>query len=75
MTWETLSALIIIIGCLITLGGVLGKLVRVLTRLDDTLQHQQTELDRQRDDNRESHKRIYTKIEDHEHRIGELERH
>lgn len=74
MTWEILSALIIIVGCLITLGGVLVKLVRVLTRLDDTMRQLRGDLDRQREDNRESHKRIYTKLEDHEHRISELER-
>ena len=74
MTWEILSALIIIVGCLITLGGVLGKLVRTLTRLDDTMAQLRVDLNRQHDENKESHKRIYDKLDDHEHRIGELER-
>lgn len=74
MTWEILSALIIIVGCLITLGGVLVKLVRTLTRLDDTMAQLRVNLNRQHDENKESHKRIYDKLDDHEHRIGELER-
>ena len=74
MKWEILSALIIIVGCLITLGGVLVKLVRTLTRLDDTMAQLRVDLNRQHDENKESHKRIYDKLDDHEHRIGELER-
>ena len=74
MTWDILSALIIIVGCLITLGGVLVKLVRTLTRLDDTMAQLRVDLNRQHDENKESHKRIYDKLDDHEHRIGELER-
>lgn len=74
MTWEILSALIIIVGCLVTLGGVLVKLVRTLTRLDDTIAQLRVDLNRQHDENKESHKRIYDKLDDHEHRIGELER-
>lgn len=74
MTWEILSALIIIVGCLITLGGVLVKLVWTLTRLDDTMAQLRVDLNRQHDENKESHKRIYDKLDDHEHRIGELER-
>ena len=74
MTWEILSALIVIVGTLISLGTVLAKLIRVLTRLDDTMKQLRGDLDRQRDENKESHKRIYDKLDDHEHRIIELEK-
>ncbi len=74
MTWEILSALIVIVGCLITLGGVLVKLVRTLTRLDDTMRQLRGDLDRQHDENKESHRRIYDRLDDHEHRIVELEK-
>lgn len=74
MTWEILSALIVVVGMLISLGAVLAKLIRVLTRLDDTVKQLRADLDRQHDENKESHKRIYDKLDDHEHRIGELER-
>ena len=74
MTWEILSALIIIVGCLITLGDVLVKLVRTLTRLDDTMAQLRVDLNRQHDENKESHKRIYDRLDNHEQRICELER-
>lgn len=74
MTWEILSALIIIVGCLVTLGGVLVKLVRTLTRLDDTMAQLRVDLNRQHDENKESHRRIYDRLDDHEQRIVELER-
>ena len=74
MTWEILSALIMIVGTLISLGTVLAKLIRVLTRLDDTVKQLRADLDRQREENRESHKRIYDRLDDHESRIVELER-
>ena len=74
MTWEILSALIVVVGTLISLGTVLAKLIRVLTRLDDTMKQLRADLDRQREDNRESHKRIYDRLDDHESRIVELER-
>ena len=74
MTWEILAALIVVVGTLISLGTVLAKLIRVLTRLDDTVKQLRADLDRQREENRESHKRIYDRLDDHESRIVELER-
>ena len=74
MTWGMLSALIVIVGTLVSLGTVLAKLIRVLTRLDDTVKQLRADLDRQREENRESHKRIYDRLDDHESRIVELER-
>ena len=74
MTWEILSALIVVVGTLVSLGTVLAKLIRVLTRLDDTVKQLRADLDRQREENRESHKRIYDRLDDHESRIVELER-
>lgn len=74
MSWEIMSALIVIVGTLVSLGTVLAKLIRVLTRLDDTVKQLRADLDRQREENRESHKRIYDRLDDHEQRIVELER-
>lgn len=74
MTWEMLSALIVIVGTLVSLGTVLAKLIRVLTQLDDTVKQLRADLDRQREENRESRKRIYDRLDDHESRIVELER-
>lgn len=85
MTWEILAALITIVGCLVTLGTVLvkvtNKLTQTLTGLDDTLKHLQRELNDFKSANKESHSRIYSRLdehdktlEDHETRIHDLER-
>lgn len=74
VTWEILAALITIVGSMTALGGVLAKLVRTLTKLDDTLIRLKEDVDKLRDGNHESHKRIYEKLDLCEERIGELER-
>lgn len=85
MTWEILAALIAIVGCLVTLGTVLvkvtNKLTQTLTALDDTINNLQKELSEFKTNNRESHGRIYgkldehdKKLDDHETRIHDLER-
>ena len=74
MTWEILAALITIVGSLTALGSVLAKLVRTLTKLDQTLKRLKEDVDNLRDCNRESHKRIYEKLDLCEERISELER-
>ena len=74
MTWEILAALITIVGSLVALGTVLAKLVRTLTKLDDTLISLKSDVDRLRESNHESHKRIYEKLDGCSVRITELER-
>ena len=74
MSWEILAGLITIVGSLIGLGTVLAKLIGVLTRLDDTVKQLRSDLDRQREDNKESHKRLFERIDDHETRINDHER-
>ena len=74
MTWEILAALITIVGSMTALGSVLAKLVRTLTKLDDTLVRLKDDVDKLRDGNRESHKRIYEKLDVCEERISGLER-
>lgn len=84
MTWEILAALITIVGCLVTLGTVLvkvtNKLTQTLTALDDTINNLQKELGEFKTHNKESHLRIYDRLEvhdeklsDHETRIHDLE--
>ncbi|MEG1990686.1 MAG: hypothetical protein RR351_01245 [Christensenella sp.] len=81
MTWEILAALIVIVGCLITLGTVLARLVRTLTVLDCTLKSMQTSHENSEKRNSESHERIFIRldksdktIENHEYRIETLEK-
>lgn len=68
MTWETMAALITIVGSLITLGGVLTKLVNTLTKLDATINYLKNDVDRLREGNHESHRRIYARLDELEHR-------
>lgn len=37
MTWEIIAGLIVIVGCLVSLGTVLAKLVAVMTRLKQSI--------------------------------------
>lgn len=73
MTWEIVAGLIALIGCAISLGGVLAKLVRTLTRLDVTL----TALDKTVGDDRRinnaEHTEFRGKLNNHEGRISKLE--
>ena len=73
MTWDILAALITIVGSLIGLGTVLAKLIKTLTKLDITLTQLQRELNEFKTDNKESHSRIWDKLDDHDERIHNLE--
>lgn len=85
MTWEILAALITILGSLVTLGTIVvkvtNKLTQQLTALDDTLKNLKAALDEFKATNKESHSRIYGRLDehdeqlkDHETRIHDLER-
>lgn len=73
MTWEIIASLIVIVGCLVSLGTVLARLVGTLTRLDVTLAALDKAVREDRDSNTKTHERIYTRLDDHETRIGVLE--
>ncbi len=74
MTWEMIAALISIVGSLIALGKVLAKLIGTLTKLDDTLIALKADFDRLRDGNKEAHRTIFSKLDEHSSRLTELER-
>ena len=73
MTWEILVALITIVGSLVGLGTVLAKLIKTLTKLDITLAQLQRELNEFKVENKESHGRIWDKLDNHDERIHNLE--
>lgn len=73
MTWDIITGLITMIGCLIALGTLLAKLISILTKLDNTLTQLQRELGEFKADNKESHKRIWGKLDNHDVRIQKLE--
>ena len=73
MTWEIVVGLIALIGCAISLGGVLAKLVKTLTRLDVTLTALDKSVGEDRRINNEQHAEFESKLENHEGRITKLE--
>jgi len=73
MTWEIVVGLIALIGCAISLGGVLAKLVRALTRLELTISTLETTLAELKSGNDAAHREIWDEIEEHDERITKLE--
>lgn len=73
MTWEIVVGLIALIGCAISLGGVLAKLVKTLTRLDVTLTALDKSVGEDRRVNSEEHADMRNKLENHEGRITKIE--
>lgn len=69
MTWEILAALITICGFLITLCTLVYKFSKALTALETAV----TVLKEDKTDNKDEHKKMRGKLEDHETRIGKLE--
>lgn len=73
MTWEIVVGLIALIGCAISLGGVLAKLVRALTRLEVTISTLETTLAELKSGNDAAHREIWDELEEHDERITKLE--
>lgn len=69
MTWEIFLGIVALVGFLISIGGIIYKLSKVLTSLDITVKGLSETLKDSKTDRKEIHK----KIDDHEQRIGKLE--
>lgn len=69
MTWEIFLGIVALVGFLISIGGIIYKLSKVLTSLDITVKGLSETLKDSKSDRKEIHK----KIDDHETRIGILE--
>jgi hypothetical protein len=62
-----------IVGAIITVGGaVLGVLMSHGSKLATIIQ-QLVNLEARADENRDDHGRLWSKVDDHEHRITQLE--
>lgn len=73
MTWEIVAGLIALCGTAISLGGVLAKLIRTLTRLDVTLASLERLVNEDRRINTAEHADIRSRLDNHEGRITKLE--
>ena len=73
MTWEIVVGIIALIGVFSTVATWSSKLSRTLASLETTLNALRDTLEELKENNRESHKDIYHKIDDHEHRLTRIE--
>ncbi|HHW25578.1 MAG TPA: hypothetical protein PK778_09050 [Bacillota bacterium] len=73
MTWEIVAGLLTLCGTMVTLGTVLAKLVKTLTRLDVTLAALERAVGEDRRKNGAEHAEMRAKLESHEGRITRLE--
>ena len=73
MTWEIVAGIIALIGVFGTVAGWSGKLSKTLASLEATLQALRKTLDELKENNKQSHKDIYNRLDDQESRISRLE--
>jgi septal ring factor EnvC (AmiA/AmiB activator) len=69
MTWEIFLGIVALAGFLISIGGIIFKLSRVLTSLEATVKSLKEMLDDSKDDRQGMHK----KLDNHETRLVKLE--
>lgn len=72
MSWEIVTGIIALIGVFGTVATWSSKLSRTLTSLETTLNALRNTLEELKENNRESHKEIYHRLDDHEHWITRL---
>ena len=70
MTWDILFALITIATVLVTLGGVLARLMRTLTKLECAIDGLRGVIEDMKEKSAQTHKRIFSKLEAHENLIA-----
>lgn len=73
MTWEIVVGIIALVGFLITIGTMVGKLVQTLTRLDITLKTVVAEDKANAEKSKADRREIHRQLDDHELRIHDLE--
>ena len=73
MSWEIVTGIIALVGVFGTVATWSSKLSRTLSSLEATLKALQGTLKELKDNNHESHKEFYKKIDNHEGRISRLE--
>ena len=73
MTWEIVAGIIALIGVFGTVATWASKLSRTLANLESTLKALDNTLQELKDNNHESHKEFYKRLNDHDCRIAQLE--
>lgn len=73
MSWEIVAGIIALVGFVGTIATWSGKLSRTLASLETTLNALRATLEELKQDNRESHKEFYRRLDDHNDRLLRLE--
>lgn len=74
MSWEIVVGIIALIGVFSTIATWASKLSRSLSSLETTLKGLNETLQELKDNNHESHKEFYKRLNEHDCRIAKLER-
>lgn len=72
MSWEIVAGIIALVGFVGTIATWSGKLSRTLASLETTLNALRNTLEELKENNRESHKEIYRRLDEHEHWITRI---
>lgn len=73
MSWEIVTGIIALIGIFGTVATWSAKLSRTLASLQATLEALRATLKELKDNNHESHKEFYKRLDDHDDRLTRLE--
>ena len=73
MTWEIVTGLIVLVGFIISIGTIVYKLSRILTKLESAVDGLRYALTKFSENNASEHTRIFEFIESHEKRLTILE--
>ena len=72
MSWEIVAGIIALGGFILTITQYSGKLTRTLASLEATLKALQGTLQELKENNQESHREFYRRLDEHEHWITRL---
>lgn len=74
MEWNVVTVLVVLAGLFVTVGRPVVELNRSITRLTTMLDHVTQRLDRLETDNRQTHTRLWQRLDEHDGRLHKLEK-
>lgn len=74
MEWSVVTVLVALAGLFVTVGRPVVELNRSITRLTTMLESMTQRLDRLESDNRQTHTRLWQRLEQHDDRLHKLEK-
>lgn len=74
MEWTVVTVMVALAGLFVTVGRPVVELNRSITRLTTMLDHVTQRLDRLESDNRQTHARLWQRLDQHDDRLHKLEK-